>query len=68
MKYSNSTPFLEEEEIEQDDQGESLHARHQPNWKDYALHGLLVFWRFIFALIPPEGMHQLSVHKYLLLM
>jgi len=62
LKY---VPF-QEEEIQQDDQSESLHARHKPTWKDYVLHGLLVFWRLIFALIPPEGMHLLSVYEHLL--
>lgn len=55
--------LCEEEEIQQD--GENFHARHQPTWKDYVLHGLLVFWRLIFAFIPPEGMLLLSVYKYL---
>lgn len=47
-------PSIENEDVNSDETGGSQEKIVIRNWKDYASHGFTVFWRLVFAIIPPE--------------
>ena len=57
----------ESSDVEQTEHGiETLQPPRKPTSKDYAMHCLTVFWRVVFAFIPPEGICSADTHYYII--